>query len=164
MFMKITRYMCAKTQKHQQSTKEANSRAYYKLIYRSTRVKYRSKVYKMHVLALLPAIYREENYTESVRDPHCHRSRARLGMARDDSRATAHLRHAGDRGLDGRATTRYTVPGMDQAAEMLAPFRSHCSSHQLSTWVYSSRGVESSTAKKRDNARFKPASAARTAD
>lgn len=80
MFMNITRYMgmCEDT-KAQQSTKEAISRAYYELIYRSTRVKYRSKVYKMHVLALLPAIYREENYIESLRDPHCHRSRARLG-------------------------------------------------------------------------------------
>lgn len=44
---------------------------------------YRSKVHKMQILALLPAIYRVyKKYTESSRDFHCHLSRGRLGRRR----------------------------------------------------------------------------------
>jgi len=65
---------------------------------------------------------REQNYTESLRDPHCHRSRARLGRRETILWRDRHLRHrpADDRVLDGRATTRKPVPRVNQAAEMLA--------------------------------------------
>lgn len=74
---------------------------------------YRRKVYECTYIALLPAIYRNKNYTESLLGDSSSLSPqpcARLrGCERDDSRGR-HFRHAGANGWSRSASTTAREP------------------------------------------------------